>query len=426
MGTLLSKETIDTSVQTLSSFVPSLGWVSYQAPTEDQVKKEKMDCLVRELRHLFDKENLNELREDDIQFIEDATELDDDLCEESWIEIDRSEDDVSSSDGGERFVTWYDHFSRLLIFARVLPDSEATPTPLKDHHAEKVAELEKQLNDMQDIKFQLEAVKQQFQQILTASALQSSRLYIDIPSVEATPPSTTSQTPIPMVEDAPASEAPVAPPPPPPPAPPGPQTETKGLPKIRSLGIMLVRPEAKEKTRADIEREVKSLIDDSDIININKPRALDNFLRLFPANSVAHTRVLERMLTDYSFLIRQLPLQPQTCYKRFKLWEDQLFKRVEQEEGKDKVTALRKKKAIQIEKLNTSNEIREEVSRTIQFLANERKKEAEREKEKARGKLMNSMVGELKDKLVEVKQKDQLQQAQKELENIESTEIVIE
>jgi len=166
-----------------------------------------------------------------------------------------------------------------------------------------------------------------------------------------------------------------APPPPPPPPPPG--NEAISIrPSIAIGTISLMKKEKKPMSRSELEKSVRELVNDSDIMQQNREKVAENFVKAFP---IKNNNILEQLVTHYPFLVRKMPLKPLTCYSRMTLWEKNLFKQLPEEK---QVTTLRAKKKFEIEKLEKDSEILEEIKRIKEYLETQKKKEEEEKKGK--------------------------------------------
>jgi hypothetical protein len=150
----------------------------------------------------------------------------------------------------------------------------------------------------------------------------------------------------------------VAPPPPPPPPPPAPGTvpengSAKKRAQVRSEAFATVPTELSSE---QVEQVVRSEIGLSGKTPVAIRAAIDNFLRAFARPE--HKVLLQKLATDYAFLIRALPLQPLDCVKKMSAWERLLFKGMD-EAG---AAALRKRKQIEIATL-PCEAVEEEVAK---------------------------------------------------------------
>eukprot|EP01116_Phalansterium_solitarium_P023328 TRINITY_DN80_c1_g1_i1.p1 TRINITY_DN80_c1_g1~~TRINITY_DN80_c1_g1_i1.p1 ORF type:complete len:475 (+),score=167.53 TRINITY_DN80_c1_g1_i1:127-1551(+) len=204
------------------------------------------------------------------------------------------------------------------------------------------------------------------------------------------------------------------PPPPPPPPPPG------SGPKVAIGSIPLRRQEKKARTRDELEQAVRTLVQQSDVTDSNKPRAVANFLQAFPDPKA--NAALETLVTSYPFLVRSMPLQPKSCFSRMKVWEDNLFKKVDGKQAED----IRKKKTIEIEKLDSEEKILDEIKRIFDYIELMKRKEAEKQAELARRSAAGNMLQELKAKQRALEQRSLSQLTDQELQSMEQGEIEFE
>lgn len=201
-------------------------------------------------------------------------------------------------------------------------------------------------------------------------------------------------------------------PPPPPPA------TTTASPSIRRKKRQKSRvPAPIPKTREQLEKDLRTWIAESDhVMEVNKERAVLNWLNVFPPQS---NHILEKIIKDYPKLIQRFPLKPKTCFKRFTTWEENLFRKVPESEA-DK---LRRKKIIEIEKMETEEQILEEIAKTFQLMERKRVEEQEMKKKKASQAAMGNVVNELKSAIQRDHEKVHNLLADKELEELEVGEI---
>jgi len=139
----------------------------------------------------------------------------------------------------------------------------------------------------------------------------------------AAPPQISFPSVQPFAGGALASEAPpvrpelVAPPPPPapglqtsPPPPPMPGLQTPPPPPSQATATKRNAPQArKELTVEEIKKQVRELIECSDISAANVPLAVETYMKAFKDK---YRQDLENMVRRYPFLIKKLPLKPKT------------------------------------------------------------------------------------------------------------------
>jgi hypothetical protein len=153
-----------------------------------------------------------------------------------------------------------------------------------------------------------------------------------------------------------------------------------------------------------VEQVVRSEIGLSGKTPVAIRAAIDNFLRAFARPE--HKVLLQKLATDYAFLIRALPLQPLDCVKKMSVWERLLFK------GMDEAAAgaLRKRKQIEIATL-PCEAVEEEVAKI-------RKAETVRIQKEQEARVASQIKGDLLGALKERfdAQKEEEQRAAGELE----------
>jgi hypothetical protein len=165
-----------------------------------------------------------------------------------------------------------------------------------------------------------------------------------------------------------------------------------------------------------LKKSLQKIIELSDLSQENRVIALQNWMKVFPPKA---NHLLEKLVEDYPRLIQALPLQPKTCYKRFSVWEENLFKKLDEQKAK----AIREKKAFEISKLATEQEILDEVARIFSLMERQKVEEEQMKQDKAKHRALGSIVNELKSLFVEQEKEFHMVQAQKELEVMEEGSI---
>jgi hypothetical protein len=216
-----------------------------------------------------------------------------------------------------------------------------------------------------------------------------------------------------------SNENPAEPPPPPPLPPPPPPMGTTLLDhgSIAIGAVPLKKIEKKPKSRDQLQKELSSLIDESDIIPINRPKAVENFMKMFPEK---YNKILEQIISNYPFLIRKIPLKPKTIFEKYQLWESLLFKKLPDNQAR----SLREKKQFEIEKWG-GQEAKEQIEWIWKTIESKKKEEEAQKKAKESQQVVGSMLSELKGVLKKDELKTQMIQAQKELEGMEEGEVLI-
>eukprot|EP01117_Protostelium_nocturnum_P006650 TRINITY_DN2394_c0_g2_i1.p1 TRINITY_DN2394_c0_g2~~TRINITY_DN2394_c0_g2_i1.p1 ORF type:complete len:460 (+),score=206.00 TRINITY_DN2394_c0_g2_i1:80-1381(+) len=424
----------ETFIEWISKFIPDsfYDWYNAKLASEsdsasNKTKEEKMEDVVKQLQCIFDHKKRGEDIEDEWQLLEEQFDgLD---LESSWISIQCNPDEPGEEE--QETVTWFGNVGGVLPYITFIkpsswtssasPSISSSSAPSTPQVENIESRLQRQADELQMMRNQLEMLSKS----LTMSQISSSGTFSGgFPSLYSSTLSLDSNASGIKIEEKEEKEEEqeeenVGLPPPPPPPLPG------QLPQIKAMGTILLKPKIHIKTRKEIESDLESLINDSDLLDLNKPKAVANFLRSFPEKSEKHAKLLEKLVTDYPFLIKRFPLQPKTCYKRYQLWEEHLFGKIDDETSSVKTQTLRKKKTIEIEKLASSTEILAEIKNIFAFLEAEKRKEIEKEKAKKLINLQSSMVSELQGKLQQVAMKENVQKAELEMSIIESEEILL-
>jgi len=275
-----------------------------------------------------------------------------------------------------------------------IPSLEQSSSFNQDVFQKKLATLQEQVEQIEEMKAQIE--------FLSRSLLHSPHLF------QVSQPESSSSILFQQTQE--VSSAP----PPPPPPPNGTQLFNNGTVAIGS--VPLKRPERKPKTREQLHKELCVIIDESDIISINKPKAVSNFMNAF---SEKHLGILERIIAHYHFLIRKMPLKPKTIYEKFQIWETEIFQKLPENQAR----TLREKKQFEIEKLS-GEELKQQLEWIWKSIENKKKEEEEKKKAKESQQVVGSMISELKDVLKKDEIKTQIAQAQQELEAMEPGELI--
>mmetsp|Transcript_133769 Transcript_133769/g.198918 ORF Transcript_133769/g.198918 Transcript_133769/m.198918 type:complete len:531 (-) Transcript_133769:30-1622(-) len=234
-----------------------------------------------------------------------------------------------------------------------------------------------------------------------------------IPDTSSSTVNTVNSQPQPEVSPAPVAPPPTAVPPPPPAnIPPPPPIEGMN-PEARKKKAA----KKKEVSPSDVEKLLYELIQASTISPSNYKIAFDNFLKVFSFPD-AH-KVLNKMLTDYHFLVKEYPLDPSRCFKIMLRWEKDLFSTLSPEDCK----MYRKSQWVQITKL----EIEDEIVAQFKWIKNDvlvrKKKEEDLKKMKETGAQQNSVIDEMKRLHDAQKKEEDASQMQKELENLTTASI---
>jgi hypothetical protein len=143
--------------------------------------------------------------------------------------------------------------------------------------------------------------------------------------------------------------------------------------------------------RVELEARLRALITESDVTPANRAKVctlwLEKVFRDLPQVNVHLACALEH----YAFLVRELALKPVQVFKRMRLWERLLFEQLPAEEA----TRTRKRKTMEITRLQSEAEIAAEVDAIRKVLrAEERKREQAKLRAESR-RTMSSVVEEL-------------------------------
>jgi len=163
---------------------------------------------------------------------------------------------------------------------------------------------------------------------------------------------------------------------------------------------------------------VREQIVQSDVSSSNVAKALANYMSVFKKAKPQ----LERLVALYPFLIRKLALKPKTAYERSIWWETELFSKLSEEEAKH----WRTKKAFEIEKLGTKEEVVEEVRKIFICIEDIKRKEREKKLKEESVEAMGDVVKELNKAFLERRTKEGEKQAVLELEELEADPLDLE
>lgn len=200
-----------------------------------------------------------------------------------------------------------------------------------------------------------------------------------------------------------------------PPPPPPPSFDVNNVEKkVKNVGAK--SQVAKEKTREMIVEELKQLIAQSDILPANYNVALQNFLQTFPESLNHH---LQMLVEKYPMLIRKFPLQPKTCFNRMRWWEKNLFKDLEEAQA----NSLRRSKVVEIEKMETEEQVLEDIQMVKKMLELQRQKQEENRINKEKRDTMGAVLEELKIVQEKGKQQETQMKAQQEISLMETGQI---
>ena len=184
-----------------------------------------------------------------------------------------------------------------------------------------------------------------------------------------------------------------APPPPPPPLP-----TQQQLNATKSYKISSTKETPKVKSFDDIKKLLAIEIDKSDISDANKEIARENYLRSFSSESAL--KFLDFMVSSYGRLIQTLPLQPKTAFKLIKIWEANLFTKIEDQVQRD---SIRRRKMTEICMKRSEEEIMEEIKKVKQLIEQQKKEAAEKLR---RDGLKKNLMGDLLVSLERIKQRN--------------------
>jgi len=174
-----------------------------------------------------------------------------------------------------------------------------------------------------------------------------------------------------------------------PPEPPRPETP----PPPPIIGNIFKQGRKKKEVKLskdEVHGKLKELIQASDISTANHKLAFDNFLKVFSfRNSV---KVLNKLLTEYHFLVKQYPLDPSHCFKVMLHWEKELFSKLSKKDQE----YYRKKKWYQIANQTEPEQIDQLIQQIREDLILRKKKEEEAKKLALVGNQQKSLIDELK------------------------------
>ena len=278
-----------------------------------------------------------------------------------------------------------------LVFSTKSNENEGNDSKELKELKKQVEELSEKLNKFQDLEKQMDLLK---------SVIIDSSIHIDKSAILSNSNASSDAVALPQQTMTFVGGAP----PPPPPPPPAADSEEAPKPNWRTAKAV-----KKEVTDADIENIVRTEIGLSEITDITKKTAIPNFFKAF--SKPEHKILLRRIATDYPFLIRAFPLKPLECVKKFLGWEKHLFKGMNPEEA----AAMRKDKQFIICKVET-DQIESEIKKMLE--TEKKRKEAEALALEA-SKLKGNIVGELKEKHDQLKQKEDEAKAKAELESLQ-------
>jgi hypothetical protein len=207
--------------------------------------------------------------------------------------------------------------------------------------------------------------------------------------------STASHTTSPGPSASAASPSSAAAPPPPPPPPPQPAPgSVSSAPKIswREKQALAEKNAAQAVPgRVELEARLRALITESDVTPANRAKVctlwLEKVFRDLPQVNVHLACALEH----YAFLVRELALKPVQVFKRMRLWERLLFEQLPAEEA----TRTRKRKTMEITRLQSEAEIAAEVDAIRKVLRSEERKREQAKLRAESRRTMSSVVEEL-------------------------------
>ena len=169
------------------------------------------------------------------------------------------------------------------------------------------------------------------------------------------------------------------PPPPPPPS----QMDISQA--SRTLRIQKAQPQVR--TIDNIKKSLGDAIELSDISPENKIIASNNYMKCFPSENAL--KYLDFMITNYAQLITALPLKPKTSFELVKLWEDNLFSKIENQVER---CAIRRRKMTEICLKRDKQEVLEEIAKVFKFIEANKKEEKEKAK---KNELKKNFMGDL-------------------------------
>jgi len=231
----------------------------------------------------------------------------------------------------------------------------------------------------------------------TGAMTSSSQLYPLLPDPSRYDPSGIDGAPGPTggSSDRSSISVPAPPaPPPPPPAPPAPGAG--GTPQLswREKQQLAARDTARViPPRRQLEEQLRSLIAESEVTPANRAKVCSLWLEKAFRDLPEVNAHLSCMLDHYPFLVRELALKPVHAFKRMRLWESLLFEQLSSEEA----ARCRRRKIIEITRLESEDEIATEVKAIQKVLHAEKVKREEAKLRADSRRTMSSVVEELEE-----------------------------